>query len=150
MRLVLALVVLLGLSGSSYAQEPNPLRLSDGERIAARLTDAGVGLQLGFAIRDAWQAEDRGKAFGCLALENGLTLGLTELVKRTVRRERPDASDRLSFPSGHSAMAAVNARGWRWSLAVNVPIGRQMAGKHWPSDTIAGFALGASIGRICR
>lgn len=131
------------------AAEPTPLRLTGHERIPARLSDGLVAAQIGLAVKDAWQAPDRRHALGCLALENGLALGATEFLKRVVHRTRPDGSDQLSFPSGHTALAAVNARGWRWSVTANVAIGRQMAGKHYLTDTLGGFALGAGLGRLC-
>ena len=48
--------------------------------------------------------------------------GITEILKYSVQRERPDLSDNLSFPSGHSAgtfaIATVIERHLGWKMAV--------------------------------
>jgi membrane-associated phospholipid phosphatase len=78
-------------------------------------------------------------------------------TKRLVGRERPDRSDRRSFPSGHSANAFAAAtvlasrRGpvgqtlW-YLLAATVPAARIHAGRHYLSDGIAGAAMGLAAG----
>ena len=146
--LALALVL---VAAPVAAQEGTPLRWQSHEAIPARLSDGFVAAQVGLAIRDAWNADNRKHAFGCLALENGLSLGVTELLKRTVHRERPDGSDHFSFPSGHTAMAMVNARpGWRYSLTVGAAWGRQAAGRHYLTDVLAGAGIGWLSSRVCR
>lgn len=146
----LGLLVVLAPS-AVYAQEPTPLRWQEHASVPARISDGLVAGQLGFAVMDAWRDERRGRAFACLAAENGAAILATELLKRAVRRQRPDASDRLSFPSGHTAMAVVNgAPGWRYSLSVGVGWGRQAAGKHYATDVLAGAGIGFAASRICR
>ena len=79
-------------------------------------------------------------------------------LKLTTRRRRPDGSDRLSFPSGHTATAfalsTVLARrhGLRiglpaYALAVLVPAARIGEKKHHFSDAVAGAFIGAAAGR---
>lgn len=148
MRLALALVVLL--AAPCAAQEPTPLRWSSHEAVPLRITDALVGIQIGLAARDAWRAPDRSHAFGCLALENGVSLGATELLKRVTHRTRPNGEDDRSFPSGHTALATVNgAPGWRYGLTVGVGWGRQAGGKHYATDVLAGAGIGWAASRIC-
>jgi membrane-associated phospholipid phosphatase len=87
---------------------------------------------------------------------------LTALLKNATDRERPDGSDRESFPSGHTsrafAYAAASrrnleatqlARGWQIgltagfeTLAIGTGWARIEAQKHYPSDVLAGAALG--------
>lgn len=149
-RLGWASLVLVAVLAAPVGAEPTPLRLPHGATIAARATDVAVGVPLALALRDAWRSPDRRHALSCVAAETAVTMGVTELVKRLVHRERPDHSDRLSFPSGHTALAAANAHGLGWTIVANVAIGRQMAGKHFLTDTLGGFAIGAAAGRICR
>lgn len=89
-----------------------------------------------------------------LAMSEALTQGL----KYTVRRERPDGSSKNSFPSGHAAdtfaFATALERHLNWRLAVPayifssyVAISRLPANRHWLSDTVAGAAVGIIAGR---
>lgn len=79
-------------------------------------------------------------------------------LKLAARRRRPDGSDRLSFPSGHTATAfalsSVLARRHgplvglpAYGLAVLVPVGRIGEKKHHFSDAVAGACIGIAAGR---
>ena len=88
-------------------------------------------------------------------------------VKRVVRRQRPVLEDlphlgrtpsALSFPSAHasSTFAAAAAFAplaprvpWR-STAVAMGVSRVLLGVHYPSDVLAGAALGTAVGRLAR
>jgi membrane-associated phospholipid phosphatase len=83
---------------------------------------------------------------------------MTESLKYTVRRERPDGSGANSFPSGHSAdtMAFATALerhlGWRFAvpayvLASYVAMSRLHENVHFLSDVTAGAAVGIIAGR---
>jgi len=87
-----------------------------------------------------------------------VNFGYTQLLKVTVRRERPDGSNNASFPSGHAsnafALAAVAERHYGWkvgvpSYAVAAVIGysRIVRDKHYLSDVVAGATLGYIVGR---
>ena len=84
--------------------------------------------------------------------------GLTQGIKHTVRRTRPDESSKTSFPSGHSsstfATATVLQRRYGWNvglpaygLAGYVAASRLSENKHFLSDVIFGAALGIVAGR---
>ena len=84
--------------------------------------------------------------------------GLTQTVKYTTRRERPDHSGRNSFPSGHAAdtfafaTALERHLGWRYAapaylFASYVAVSRLPANRHWVSDTVFGAAVGIIAGR---
>jgi membrane-associated phospholipid phosphatase len=82
----------------------------------------------------------------------------TELIKVTVRRERPNGQDNKSFPSGHTsnafALAAVAQRHYGWKIGVPAYLLAGVMGasrinqdKHWFSDVVGGAALGYIVGR---
>jgi len=87
-----------------------------------------------------------------------LNAGLTNLLKVTVGRERPNGEDDTSFPSGHAStaftLAAVAERhfGWKvglpaYSVAGLVAVSRLQRNTHYLSDVIAGATLGYIVGR---
>ncbi len=88
-------------------------------------------------------------------------------VKRTVGRQRPvitehpplaRAPTKLSFPSAHatSSVAAATAlarvepgaKAPLYSLAAAICVCRPYLGMHYPSDVLAGAALGALLGKL--
>ena len=84
--------------------------------------------------------------------------GYTTALKHIVHRERPDGSDNISFPSGHSSnaftLATVVERhfGWKagipaYTFASAVAVSRLQRNKHWLSDVVGGAALGYVVGR---
>ena len=84
--------------------------------------------------------------------------GLTQALKYTTRRERPDLSGRNSFPSGHAAdtfafaTALERHLGWRGALPAYmfssyVAISRLPANRHWLSDAVFGSTVGIIAGR---
>jgi len=75
-----------------------------------------------------------------------------------VRRERPDGSNNLSFPSGHSSVTFATATvierhlGWRkaiaaYAIASYVAMSRIHDDQHYLSDVIFGAAVGSIAGR---
>jgi hypothetical protein len=83
---------------------------------------------------------------------------LVEPLKFGVRRQRPDGSNKRSFPSGHAsvtfAAATVIERhlGWRKSLlgygiASYVAASRMHDNRHYLSDVVFGAAVGSVAGR---
>ncbi len=83
---------------------------------------------------------------------------ITQTLKYSARRQRPDLSDRHSFPSGHSsatfAVATVLERHIHWRMSVPayvfasyVAMSRLHENKHFASDVAFGAAVGIIAGR---
>jgi membrane-associated phospholipid phosphatase len=82
----------------------------------------------------------------------------TQALKVAIRRERPDGSNRVSFPSGHSSnaftAATVIARHYPrlavpgYGVATYIAVSRMAANKHHFSDIVAGAGFGYGVGRL--
>lgn len=79
-------------------------------------------------------------------------------LKFSVRRPRPDGSNSLSFPSGHTASSFATATvlqrhfGWRagvpaYAFATYVGAARTSVDKHYLSDVVVGAGIGLVAGR---
>ena len=82
----------------------------------------------------------------------------TTILKYSVQRTRPDGSNNLSFPSGHTSSAfslatvAKQHYGWKvgvpaYLLASGIGLSRIEKDKHYLSDVLAGATLGVIVGR---
>ncbi|PSL43391.1 membrane-associated phospholipid phosphatase [Chitinophaga niastensis] len=91
-----------------------------------------------------------------LGISAVLTAGSVEAVKNWSHEQRPDGSDYLSFPSGHTATAFASAEFMRqeykdvsiwygvggYAAAVATGALRMYNNKHWLSDVVAGAGFG--------
>ena len=117
-------------------------------------------LPVSFGIWSAGKATGRSHL---TELGSGLlrTLVLTQLavapIKVTIGRERPDGSNKLSFPSGHTANSVAIARFLHrtYGRGVGIPLyifscfvaaGRIQDDRHFLSDVIVGAAIGGVVG----
>ncbi|TPG66402.1 phosphatase PAP2 family protein [Hymenobacter nivis] len=99
---------------------------------------------------------DRVNLLLILAKSEAIMLASTFAVKHFSQEERPDGSDRLSFPSGHTAQAFLAASivhtelrdksPWygigAYTIATGVGALRMINEKHWQSDVFAGAGFG--------
>jgi membrane-associated phospholipid phosphatase len=114
---------------------------------------------LGLFVAGRFAHDGRFRAFsydaGQAVVVNGVYTGI---LKKAAQRQRPDASDSLSFPSGHSstafALATVADRHYGWKVAVPsyvaasaIALSRISNNKHHLTDVVAGATIGIICGR---
>ena len=95
-----------------------------------------------------------------IVIANSLTLAIVQITKNLVKEERPDGSNNLSLPSGHTAIAFTTAtllfqeykdsNLWYASsgfvFATATAILRIANNKHYSSDVLAGAGIGLLSG----
>jgi membrane-associated phospholipid phosphatase len=94
-----------------------------------------------------------------------IAYGANQLIKVIVRRRRPPQEGRrartmsdLSYPSAHAATSVAGASRLSetlpaaplWMLAAALAGSRVYLRVHYPSDTLAGAALGGAIAELTR
>ena len=124
----------------------------------------GLAAPSGNNGQDWMEAKTRG--FGVEGAAGAATLGAVEVLKNTSHRTRPNGSDNQSFPSGHSVGSAFFATAASRNIealslsagattASQIGLGaltlatawaRVEANQHYPSDVLAGIAIGHFFG----
>ena len=118
---------------------------------------AGAGLAT-FAIGRATGNARVASLGGDLVRAQVLTQMFVQGTKFVASRQRPDGSNSLSFPSGHSASAFATATvlqqhfGWKagipaYTFAGFVGASRMASSKHYLSDVLVGAGIGIAAGR---
>lgn len=114
-----------------------------------------TGKYLGFTPKNNIQQQTINIAFA-----NTATLVVIQALKHSFKKQRPDQSDDLSFPSGHTAIAFTNAsllyyeykdsNIWYASsgflFAATTGIFRMANNRHYTSDVLAGAGIGLLSG----
>jgi PAP2 superfamily protein len=122
-------------------------------------TPEQVALSLGTYAFGRWRDQPKLAHLGMDLLQAQiLTEMMVEPLKFSVRRLRPDGSNRQSFPSGHAAITFATATvierhlGWRkavlgYLIASYVAASRLHDNVHYLSDVVFGAAVGSIAGR---
>jgi membrane-associated phospholipid phosphatase len=122
-------------------------------------TPEQVAFSLGTYVFGRWRNQPKVAHLGMDLLQAQLLSEiLVEPLKFAVRRERPDGSNRQSFPSGHASVTFATATvierhlGWRksvigYAIASYVAMSRIHDNRHYLSDVIFGAAVGSIAGR---
>lgn len=144
---LLAAVILL--PGTAIAQSRKTI---DASTDVAMLAPAAMGAGIALA---------RGDYKGLLQLGETLVaqVAVSYAMKYTIKKRRPDGSDRHSFPSNHAGFSFAGATflhkryGWKWGVPAYivsgyVAWGRTYAKKHDAWDVLAGAAIGTLSGLI--
>lgn len=160
-------VVLVSLAGLTLAMgseadaaapmvTPTPLTSSE-KQIETAGTAVAIALPLiagGISLyKDDWTGVAQ------LTTETVLTVGTAFALKNIVRENRPDGSDRQSFPSDTTALAAAGSAylwgryGWQYGLPAFAATGfvsysRVQANKHRWYDTLGSAAIAAGYGYV--
>jgi hypothetical protein len=137
------------------------------ERAVAAFSRLGEQALVWFAICGAGAAADPDNR-GVYARAAKTVLGVyacNQLIKAAVRRRRPRLEglpplagtlSGLSYPSAHASTSFAGARMLSpavpapplYALAVSLVLSRLYLGLHYPSDILAGGALGAAIAEL--
>ncbi len=136
-----------------YAQAtrvpPMALDSADGRKAADWTSSVIIGAQAGAALTKAATSGHAQTAAACLVARAALVAGATIGLKRLVHKERPDGSDRKSWPSGHTMWSVMLTDGtWSYAAPVVVAAGRILAGRHDLVDVASGGVIGEGIKRI--
>ena len=124
-------------------------------------------LWIAAALAGAVADRARRRRWFLAALGVPVTLTVNYCIKRLVRRRRPRLDDiepvgrvprSLSFPSAHAATSFAGAtlmgalvvplRPLLYGAAALMAFSRPYLGVHYPSDVVAGAAVGTILGRI--
>lgn len=141
------------------------------ERAVATCSRAGEHAACWFALGALGiatsRSEERRRAWRRGVAATGFAYGLNYAVKLRVRRQRPQLDElppltpvvsALSFPSAHATTSFAAAGTYARALPVAAPllygaavffaISRPYLGVHYPSDVVAGAALGTVVAEL--
>lgn len=130
--------------------KPDHIRLDNYTQFAPAVLVYGLNAA---GVQGKHNFRDRSIIYGTSML---ITSAITLPLKHIVKEERPDQSNNLSFPSGHTAIAFASAQFmfreykdtnfWLgisgYSLAVFTGVYRMLNDKHWVGDVVAGAGFG--------
>jgi membrane-associated phospholipid phosphatase len=149
-----------------YGSQRNAAHASDslGSALSAAYVGTAVATPSGDSLGEWALSKAKGFTVGYGAVE--ITSQLTGLLKDQTAKTRPNGADSQSFPSNHAMKAGVYgalasrnleamslpedmlsaSRIFLGTLTAGVSWARLEAGSHYPSDVLAGVAMGHFIG----
>ncbi|RXP44590.1 phosphatase PAP2 family protein [Lutibacter sp. HS1-25] len=97
-----------------------------------------------------------------LFISNVISTGISELLKSTITKTRPDTSDGNSFPSGHTTIAFTNAAVLQnefqetspvyaysgYAFATTTGVFRMLNNRHYVSDVLVGAGIGILVTQL--
>lgn len=130
--------------------KPDHIRLDNYSQFAPAALVYGLNA---FGVEGKHNFRDRSIIYGTSMM---ITSAFVLPLKHITKEERPDQSNNLSFPSGHTAIAFASAqfmyREYKdtnfllgisgYSLAVFTGVYRMLNDKHWFGDVVAGAGFG--------
>jgi membrane-associated phospholipid phosphatase len=140
-----------------FAQHPHPDFGKIGSKLGGSI--AVAGLTIGAFSAGRFSSFDRLRA-STYDVSQAIIVNQvwTQGLKLAIRRERPDESNRVSFPSGHASnaftAATVIVRHYPrlavpgFGVATFIAVSRMAANKHHFSDIVAGAGFGYGVGRL--
>ena len=152
------IITFLAICLLSFSSQAQTLEVSDGRKAVRTSGDVGAVLLpvaglTAILIQKDWEGLKQGIFAGATSV------GVTFLLKEIVKKERPDHSDKHSFPSMHSAVSFTAASfiqrryGWKWGIpayvvSTYVAWSRVYGKKHDGWDVLAGAAIGVGSSYI--
>jgi undecaprenyl-diphosphatase len=129
------------------------------ERLVRAYSKVGEHGAIWYAVCAVGATRDRDRYFG-VAKRVAASFAVNQAIKFVVRRPRPQLDglpplihtmSNRSYPSAHATTcgaAAVCLGGAAWVVAVTMALTRPYLGVHYPSDSVAGFALGMAVAKL--
>jgi membrane-associated phospholipid phosphatase len=129
------------------------------ERFVKAYSKLGEHGAIWYAVCAVGATRDRDR-YARIAARVAASFAANQAIKFLVRRPRPNLPDlppliktmsNRSYPSAHATTcgaAAVCLGGPAWPVAVSMALTRPYLGVHYPSDSVAGFALGMAVAKL--
>jgi membrane-associated phospholipid phosphatase len=129
------------------------------ERFVKAYSKLGEHGAIWYAVCAVGATRDRDR-YARVAARVAVSFVVNQAIKLVIRRSRPNLPDlpplidtmsNRSYPSAHATTcgaAAVCLGGPAWPAAITMALTRPYLGVHYPSDSVAGFALGMAVAKL--
>lgn len=147
-NLILFFIIFLLIGANAIPAKSQPRKAIETSTDVLMLVAPAAGFIGSLAIKD-YQGTKQ------IVLSGATSLAVTYILKYSIKKERPDHSDKHSFPSAHTSIAFQGASfiqrryGWKWGapaylLSAYIGWGRTYAQKHDWWDVAAGAVIGTA------